>query len=151
MRTTLLMLGLGAVCLLAATQTTFSQAPVPTAAPAAFTPTVANVPMPALTAEEQKALARAAAASLDRSRRDVAILAQRAVRDREDGLFREPTAAEASALASTVATGDTPEIPVPVGGYAVRTDVSGLSFAVVTRDKDGVVTGHDAKGGPRVR
>ena len=92
-----------------------------------------------------------APARLAAARAQAALLAQRAVHDRDEQSFREPTAAEAAALAVPDSGTTSQEIAVPGGGFAVKTDASGLSLAIATVGKDGVVTGHDTKGGRRDR
>lgn len=159
MRKTKLLLGAGiAVCVVVARQPASMQSPAPERATpsvqvvAAAPPrTVANVPMPTLTPAEQAALARVEATRLAATRGYVADVAQRAVRDSGEGLFREPTAAEAAALALPAASGVAQEVPLSIGGYAVKTDPSALSLVVATAGKDGVVTGHQAKGARRDR
>lgn len=149
MRKSLLALGLGAACLVAATQSTSTQsavAPAPATAPAVFTPTVANVPMPELTAEEQKALAqRMSPERLAEIRARLQADAQRAVRDGAEG-FREPTAAEAAALALPAVEGQAVEVALPNGGVALKADASSLSLVTASVDAKGRVVVSDKEG-----
>ncbi len=159
MRTTRFLLGASiAGCVVVAMQTASMQSPTPASGPPedrvvveAPPRTAANVPTPTLTPAETAALSRATAARLAAARTHAVGVAQRAVRDRDEGLFREPTAAEAAALALPAGTGAAAEQPISLGGYAVKTDASGVSLLVVTTGKDGTVTGHDVKGGHRDR
>ncbi len=155
MRKAILLLAAGVVCVSAA-QSTTTQSRVPaTMPPARLTDTVrttANVPVPALTTEERAALAQATApAVLAAARARADLLAQRAVRDSAEQAFRAPTAVEAAALAVPAGTGSAQEIALPMGGYALKTDASGVSLSVATVGKDGVVTRHDGTGGHRDR
>ena len=166
MRRALLLLGVGVVvCVVAATPPAFTQsaassrpeavAPVTAVAPVVAAPaaTTANVPVPLLTPDEAATLARSVSpdrlAAL-RSRADA--LAQRAVLDAQEGLFREPTAAEARALAPTATDAASVEAPLATGGAAIKTDASGVSLLVATVDGAGrVTTSHDTKGARRER
>lgn len=156
MRITPLLLGAGVVvCVAAATQPTQTQAPVsataaaPVAAPAP-TRTVANVPMPTLTAEEQKALAqRFSPERLAVLRARLQADAQRAVRDEAEQAFREPTAAEAAALAGSSSEGAGAMVSLPGGGAALKADAASLEFVKATVGKDGTVITHDGKGARR--
>lgn len=122
------------------------------AASAAVTPiqapaTTANVEMPALTPDEERALARRfsperLAAIRARVRGDV----QRAVRDGAEQAFREPTAAEAAALGTRPAPAETGEVPLAGGGAALKADFSSLEFVKATVGSDGTVVKHDGEG-----
>jgi hypothetical protein len=150
MRTTVLLLGAGVVvCVVAAAQPTQTQAPA-SATSAAPAVTTANVAMPTLTPEEQRALAvRFSPERLEALRTGVQADAQRAVRDEAENLFREPTAEEAAALAGPRADGTGTEAALPGGGAALKADVSSLEFLKATVGKDGTVVTHDGKGARR--
>jgi hypothetical protein len=154
MRITPLLLGAGVVvCVVAATQPTNTQAPVsataaaPVVAPAI---TTANVPMPTLTAEEQKVLAqRFSPERLAALRARMQADTQRAVRDEAERGFREPTAEEAAALAGPASDSAGTEVALPGGGSALKADAASLEFVKVAVGKDGVVVTHDGKGARR--
>jgi len=143
-----------AVCVVGVTQTSSTQSPVPVgperhAAPVAGGAiTTANVPMPTLTAEEAAAVARAMSRErLAALRARTGAVAQRAVLDAEEALFREPTAEEARALAPAAAPQTAVQVALPGGGAALKADASSVSLLTATVDESGrVVTSHDAKG-----
>ncbi len=113
-------------------------------------PTVANIEMPALTPEEQQQLARRfsperLAAIRERLQAD----AQRAVRDQAEQAFREPTAAEAAALAGPRTESTAATVALPGGGVALKADATNVEFVKATVGKDGVVVTHEGKGGRR--
>lgn len=148
-----------AVCVVLALQPVALQSPAPAsatpAAPASVvapTQTVANVPVPALTAEEQKAVA-ALVIAVRRDSSAASQVTQRAVHDVAEGLFREPTAAEAAALAEVTADDAVTEIALPGGGAAIETTPAQMNHVVATRAANGrVAVTHSAessKGGRR--
>ena len=156
MRKAFLLLAAGLVSGGAATQSTYTQSPVQaTASPAPLTDdarTKANVPMPELTTEERAALVRrSSSAHLAAARANAQLVRQRAFRDHDEQAFRAPTAAEAAALAVPAGADAAQEIALPMGGYALKTDASGVSLAVATVGKDGVAIGHGDEGGHRDR
>lgn len=152
MKKALFVLGAGvAMCVVGATQSAHTQSALPAQATAAVpvlapapARTVANVPMPTLTPEEQKAF-NALIVALRPQTPDGRSSAQRAVRDADEGLFREPTAAEAAFL-STELGGDAPEVfELPGGGVAVSTGAAGMSFVTASVDAQGrLVVKHEA-------
>jgi hypothetical protein len=153
MRRTFLLLAIAVVCVGAAAQSTFTQSPAPAAsssAPAVAAPTVANVPMPTLTVDEQKALAlRFSPERLAALRTRMQADAQRAVRDEAEQGFREPTAQEAAALARPSSDSTGTAVALAGGGAALKADATSLEFVKVTVGKDGAVVTHDGKGARR--
>lgn len=157
MHKVLLLMGVGVVVFVgAATQPASLQSPAPASvspasgAPAALvatvpTLTVANVPVPTLTSEEQQAIA----ALVTAVRRDPSAAgqsAQRAVRDAAEELFREPTSSEAAALAQVTADGSAIEVALPGGGATIDTTAAQMNHLVAQRDVDGrVAMTHDVK------
>lgn len=113
-------------------------------------PTVANVAMPVLTPEEQRVLARRFSPErLDAFRARVRADAQRAVHDEAEQAFREPTDAEAAALALRAPEATGVSVPLANGGAAFRAEPAHLDFLKVTIGADGAVVGHDGKGARR--
>jgi hypothetical protein len=156
MRKALLLLGSGvAVCVVAATQPTQTQAPASATAPASVaapapTPTVANVPMPTLTPEEHKALSqRFSPERLAAVRARLQADTQRAVRDEVEQGFREPTPEEAAALARPASDASGAEVALAGGGAALKADAASLEFVKVSVGKDGTIVTHDGKGARR--
>lgn len=152
MRKTLYLLGALAIIVGAATQHTSTQSPAPVAvAPApTMAPTVANVALPTLSAEEQQMLDRLASSGrLAAMREQVRGHAQRAVRDEAERGFREPTAAEAAALALGAPQSLDVEVALSGSGMALKTDVSSLEFVKGTVEKDGTVVTHNETGARR--
>jgi hypothetical protein len=154
MRKTLLLMGVAvALCAGAATKSASnqSQAPAPSAASAA-TPatTTANIAMPTLTPEEQRALAqRFSPGRLAALRARLQTNAQRAVRDDAEQGFREPTAEEAAALARPTSDATGSAVALAGGGAALKADAASLEFVKVTLGQDGTVVTHDGKGARR--
>lgn len=155
MRRTLSLLGAVAVIVGgAAAQRTFTQAPAPAQSPvapaAATARTVANVTMPTLTADEQQMIDRlTSSARLAAARTSLQRDAQRAVRDRDAQVWREPTAAEAAALSLGAPDGQHSELALSGSGMALKPDVSSLEFVKATVEKDGTVVTHTGTGARR--
>jgi len=151
MRITPLLLGAGVVvCVAVATQPTQTQAPVSATAAVPAAITTANVPMPTLTPEEQRALSqRFSPERLAAVRARLQADAQRAVRDEAEKGFREPTAEEAAALAGPASEAAGTAVALPGGGAALKADAASLEFVKVSVGKDGTVVTHDGKGARR--
>lgn len=133
--------------------TTFAQSPAAArqmASPVVTSsPTVANVATPVLSAEEQEMLARRFSPErMAAIRARLQGEAQRAVRDDAERAFREPTAAEAAALAQRPTTTGTP-VHLANGGTALRAEGENIEFVTATIGDGATVITHDGKGARR--
>lgn len=148
---------LGAVVVIGASASSSArqvQSPVSEGAPIAQAqspaPTVANIAMPTLTPEEQQQIARRFSPErLAAIRARLHADAQRAVRDTAEQAFREPTAADAAALAGPRGEASATAVALPGGGVALKADVANVEFVKATVGKDGTVVTHDGKGARR--
>jgi hypothetical protein len=82
-------------------------------------------------------------ATLDRIRASIGaqVAAQIAVRDAAEGAMRAPTAAEAAALNES-RSGATASnaVSVPIGGTALKTDLSRLHYVIAVEGEDGTAS-----------
>ena len=112
---------------------------------------LAALPLAAAAAEPPAAAPSAAAASaapsipqakIDRIRQ--ALVAQIAVWEQSENAMREPTSAEAAALAGPPSESLGTVVPLKRGGVALQPDISQASLAIATVGDDGKVKiGHD--------